>query len=133
MRFLTNMSYSDSQSVRYENLISYSAQQAMQSAGITMFTGPIRMRMTFYFPIPDSRNHKDGSRPRSACTDSCKKIHISDYHTQRPDADNCVKSVLDGGNGVLFADDCIIAELSARKFWFTEGKAEIIIESLNGE
>lgn len=144
LRFLTNVSYSDSESVKYENLISYCAKQAMQQQGIEMFTGAIRVRMQFIFPMPMSRVCKKHALPGQIieCTDpkmaadeyrieknGCKKLHYGDHHTQRPDLDNLNKS-LDGLNGIVFADDCIIAEATARKMWGAEGKAEIVIEEL---
>lgn len=129
LRFLSNMSYSDSESVRYENLISYCAKQAMQQQNVEMFTGAIRVRMTFLFPVPVSRQCKWNTAGGDCEKDGCKKLHPGDAHTQRPDLDNLNKS-LDGLNGIVFADDCIIAEASARKLWAAEGKAEIVIEEL---
>lgn len=131
LRFLSNMSYSDSESVRYENLISYCAKQAMQQQKVEMFTGAIRVRMTFLFPVPVSRQCSkiDHHSSSFAQRNGCKKLHAGDSHTQRPDLDNLNKS-LDGLNGIVFADDCIIAEASARKLWAAEGKAEIVVEEL---
>ena len=61
----------------------------------------------------------------------CKKLHPADPHTQRPDLDNCIKSILDGGNGVLYSDDDVVVELVARKMWAAEGKTEVIVETLS--
>jgi len=128
LRFLKNISYPDSESVRYENLVAYSLRQAMDKAGIQMLNSGLKMRLTFLFPMPDSRQH----RPGAPCPgNGCKKLHTGDSHTQRPDLDNCIKSILDGGNGVLYADDDVICELSARKIWASEGKTEIIVETLS--
>lgn len=132
VRFLTNLSYSDSESVRYENLISYCSKQAMTTQQVEMFTGAIKVSMLFTFPVPVSRacvKHPGTHFPGYWASQGCKKTHCGDLHTQRPDLDNLNKS-LDGLNGIVFADDCIIAEAVARKVWGSEGKAEIVVESL---
>ena len=130
LRFIKNLEYSASESVRYENLISYCARQAMTEQKVEMFTGAVRMRMTFLFPIPVSRVcKKEAAGKENCCKNDCKRLHVADWHTQTPDLDNLTKS-LDGLNGIVFADDCIVAESSARKLWAVEGKAEILIESL---
>lgn len=133
VRFLTNLSYSDSESVRYENLISYCSRQAMTTQQVEMFTGAIKVSMVFTFPIPISRACKKDCWSRASTGDptfqKCSKTHLGDLHTQRPDLDNLNKS-LDGLNGIVFADDCIIAEAVARKVWGSEGRAEIVVESL---
>lgn len=126
MRFLTNISYADSESVQYENLGAYCANQAMASQGVTAFTGAIRMTMTFSFLIPVSRACKKHPAP----TEGCKRLHPGDLHTQRPDLDNCIKSVLDFGNSIIFADDCIVAKMTGEKFWGLEGRAEIVVEEI---
>lgn len=64
--------------------------------------------------------------------DGCKKLHPGDYHTQKPDRDNLDKAINDGMNGVVFPDDCIICDGQIRKFWANEGRAEIVVESLEG-
>lgn len=44
---------------------------------------------------------------------SCKKT----FHTQRPDIDNLLKSILDGLNKVAFVDDCQVVELNSKKLF----------------
>ena len=39
---------------------------------------------------------------------------------KKPDADNVIKCVLDGLNGVAYEDDAQVVELTARKFWAKE-------------
>lgn len=44
---------------------------------------------------------------------TCKKT----LHTQRPDIDNLLKSILDGLNKVAFVDDCQVVELNSKKIF----------------
>jgi Holliday junction resolvase RusA-like endonuclease len=65
--------------------------------GVHMFSGPLRVDVTFHMPRPKS----------------LKKGTI--YHIKRPDADNAVKMVMDAGNGYLWEDDSIICDLRVIK------------------
>lgn len=58
---------------------------------------------------------------------SCKKT----FHTQRPDIDNLLKSILDGLNKVAFVDDCQVVELNSKKVFSDTDKILIIVTELN--
>lgn len=65
----------------------------------------------FYFAMPDSWTEK-------------KRLqHDGLHHYEKPDLDNCVKSVLDS----LLENDQIIAKIEAEKFWTNgEPRTEVI-------
>lgn len=75
------------------------------------------MEITAWFQIPKTR---------------AKKLSEGDWHTQRPDTDNIEKSVLDGLNGIAWADDSLACEIVARKKWTTGvARVEVILEGLD--
>lgn len=88
-------------------------------------TGGIKITARFYLPIAETRKCKKNCLPEV----KCKKLHDGDYHYQRPDLDNLIKS-LDGINGVVFSDDALVAEIHATKLWSDNPRSEIIVESI---
>jgi Holliday junction resolvase RusA-like endonuclease len=89
----------------YEQNIKALAQVAM--LGKAMLEGPVKVTITAYF----SHKKKTG------------------WHISRPDIDNVVKAVLDGLNGVVFADDAVVAQLVASKH-YGEERVEVQIENV---
>ena len=113
MAFITNVDSTPKETVNYENLVKLCASQALEEY---QFTGAIKVSSVFYFQIPVSR---------------AKKLKEGDWHCQRPDVDNCKKSVLDGCNKVAWADDCLICRIEAEKRWTTGvARAEVTIEEI---
>ena len=76
-----------------------------KAAGVRPVSGPVRVEITSVFPIP-----KSWTKARKAEADG-------QPHAQRPDLDNLVKCVLDGLNGVAFADDAQVHSVTSRKIW----------------
>ena len=71
--------------------------------------GPVRLSLLFTFSRPKSHKRGDGSlKPR---------VPLS--HTQKPDADNCAKLVMDRmtRNGHFWKDDSQVVELTIWKAW----------------
>jgi len=68
--------------------------------------GPLRVEVTFLFPLPASAK----ARVK-------QQVEAGEWvpHTTKPDADNCIKAVKDGLNGILWADDKLISEGVWRK------------------
>lgn len=68
-------------------------------------TGPIRMDITFFMPVPKTRTRD-------------KKFLMDTYHIYKSDLSNMVKFYEDISQdcGIL-KDDCIIAELFAKKIY----------------
>ncbi|MBO0887480.1 RusA family crossover junction endodeoxyribonuclease [Candidatus Bathyarchaeota archaeon] len=82
-------------------------------------TDAVRLVADFYFRIPASRQ---------------RKLAEGQFHTQRPDLDNCLKSIKDGLNQVAWHDDCCVVEIHAKKLWtHGEPRAEITVESLDNQ
>lgn len=67
--------------------------------------GPVCLSAVFCFERPKSHYGKT------------LKASAPVYHTQRPDVDNLIKTVLDGLNKIAWNDDAQVVEVSGRKAW----------------
>ena len=85
---------------------------------IDIIEGPVRMELYFYMPIPKSTPKKQ--KPNMEET----------FHIKRPDADNLIKSVLDGLNGILYIDDGQVCRIETFKLYSEEPRIEIKYESV---
>ncbi len=113
LEFVANVSTPGKKSETYESFVALCAREAGAVAG---GTGAVKLTARFYFAIPKSR---------------ARKLAENDPHTQRPDLDNCLKSIKDGLNQVAWHDDCCVVEIFAQKLWTSgEPRAEIMVESL---
>ncbi|SDR17349.1 Holliday junction resolvase RusA (prophage-encoded endonuclease) [Paraburkholderia tuberum] len=88
---------------RYENLVKLAARQGMGTR--EPFAGPVRLVVHIALPIPASWSQK---RQRDAADGLIGA-------TKKPDADNVIKGVKDGMNGVVYADDSQIVDLWVSK------------------
>ena len=69
--------------------------------------------LKFYFYRPPSM--------RGKTNEDLEKIS----HIRKPDLDNCIKFILDCGNGILWKDDSLISEIYAFKAWSNHPRTEI--------
>lgn len=116
------------QRVRFVNRHCWDAQKALktkigidierQHDGVPLISGPLRLVITFYFSIPASYS----MAKRSACM---IRSHIS-----RPDLSNLIKFVEDIAIGIIYNDDCTIAEIEARKCYDATPRTEFEIIQL---
>jgi Holliday junction resolvase RusA-like endonuclease len=87
------MLYTPKNTVAYEGLIALAAHSAM--AGSPPMSGPVALEIMTIHSIPASWSKK-------------KKLAASNGEVHpcvTPDADNILKAIGDGGNGVLWVDD----------------------------
>jgi len=89
--------------VAYEGLVAHAAQAAM--AGRPMFDAAVACTVTLHCPIPASWS---GKKQAAALAGAIMP-------TTKPDADNVVKAVFDGLNGVLWRDDVLVVDLRVAK------------------
>jgi len=100
---VANTPYTPAEQKEYERFAAMCAQQAMR--GREKFIGPTRVECKFWFGIPKSR---------------VRKLRDGDWHTQKPDTDNLVKSIWDSVCcGICTADDCTVVQMVAEKRWTT--------------
>ena len=89
---------------------------AAREAGVAQFQGPVRLTIWATFPVPVSCTKLEAAR------------RMASPHTMKPDADNVAKLVKDALNGVAYADDAQVSELTVRKVWGHEGRTVITVE-----
>ena len=91
--------YTPEKTVAYEGLIALAAQEAMK--GRELLEGPLIVCVFATFHTPPSWSKKKKAATR--------------WHTGKPDADNVLKAVGDGCNGIVWKDDSQIASVSVMK------------------
>ena len=106
--------YTPGRTVAYESLIGMCAAGAM--AGRPPLAGPVSLIVVATFPIPASWS----KRKRAAAL----------WHTGKPDLDNMLKAIADGGNGILWGDDRCIARVALGKQYGEPAGLDIIVEPL---
>ena len=74
-----------------------------------LFQGPLKISLSFYFMWREGKDF---------------------YHTSVPDLSNLIKMVEDIATGILYNDDCIIAEISAVKCYSPSSRTEFTITEL---
>ena len=89
--------------IAYEGLVAHAAMQAMN--GAPMLDAPAGVNVFIDAPIPASWSAK---KQRMALAGEV-------LPTTKPDADNVVKAIFDGCNGVLWRDDVLVVDLRVRK------------------
>ncbi|MDN8078303.1 endodeoxyribonuclease RusA [Burkholderia multivorans] len=91
--------YTPEPTERYENLVKIAARAAMRDD--EPYAGPVRLIVDIGVPIPASWSEK---RQRAAAAGAIGA-------TKKPDADNVVKALKDGMNGVVYGDDGQVVDL----------------------
>ena len=95
--------FTPAKTVSYEGLIAHAAQQAM--AGQPMLTGAVVLTLLLECQMPASWSAK---KQRAALAGEV-------YPTTKPDADNVLKAICDGLNGVAWRDDVQVVDVMMRK------------------
>lgn len=68
--------------------------------------------------------------PAKSWSNKKRQAHMGTYHTQKPDADNCLKAILDGLNGVAFVDDSHVSDVHFRKIWGPCARTVVTVEEI---
>jgi Holliday junction resolvase RusA-like endonuclease len=93
----------DKKTVAYEGLVAHAAQVAM--AGRPLIDQAVACNVFIDCEVPASWS---GKKQRAALAGTVMP-------TTKPDADNVVKAIFDGLNGVLWRDDVLVVDLRVRK------------------
>ncbi|KYG89014.1 hypothetical protein A0U40_13385 [[Bacillus] sp. KCTC 13219] len=94
---------------------------AMQNKPPEPLQGALRLEVDIYV-MPPKKYH---TKPKQALI-NCGELRP----VTKPDADNLVKGIKDGMNGIIWGDDAQIVELVARKWYSMEPRAEIKVQQL---
>lgn len=106
--------------VNYEGLVRYAAQQAM--AGRELLQGPVEVHLSIRMAVPAS-----WSKKRQAMALAGQIVP-----TTKPDADNCIKAILDACNGVVWRDDVQCADGIWRKRYHAVPGVVVRIRPIQG-
>lgn len=104
--------------VIFENLVKMAATQAM--AGQPPFAGPVELWLDINLQIPASWSKKRQQQAAAGLVAATKK----------PDADNVLKAVKDGMNGVVWVDDAQTVEYRISKRYSTAPGVLVSVEEL---
>lgn len=110
--------FTPAKTVAYEGLIAHAAQAAMD--GRALIEGPCRVRVSCLFAIPMSFSKRKTAEALAG------KLHP----TKKPDADNVLKAVCDGMNGVVWRDDAQAVEVVVRKLYAPLPCVTVVVEEV---
>lgn len=96
-------SFTPPKTVAFEGLVALAAERAME--GSDPLSGPVSLTLFVELPVPQSWSLKKKKAALAGEVQPCG----------RPDLDNYVKAVADGGNGIVWNDDAQITSLTATK------------------
>lgn len=111
--------YTPAPSRKYEAMARQCAVLAMR--GRERLEGAVHVGVTVILPV----------RPSWPAAKRAAALSGDVHPTARPDLDNYIKAALDACNAVLWADDCQVVSLAARKFYGLEPALHITAEEVN--
>lgn len=95
--------FTPAKTLAYEGLVAQMAQQAM--AGAPLMQGPVSLSLHLFHTIPRSATKRQRADMLAGLVRPTKK----------PDADNVLKAIADGMNGVVWRDDVQAVEIRLTK------------------
>ncbi len=95
--------FTPQKTANYETLIAMAAQQAM--AGRELIGGPVLIEMKIMVSVAASWSKKK----------TAEALAGDVMPTKKPDADNVLKAICDGINGIVFKDDVQVVNVSLSK------------------
>lgn len=110
--------YTPEKTATYEKLVKLAATQAM--SGRPPIEGPVELWLDINLQIPASWSKK---RQRDAAAGLVAA-------TKKPDADNVLKAVKDGMNGIVWLDDAQAVEYRISKRYSTSPCVQVSVEQL---
>ena len=111
-------SYTPAKTAVYERRVALACRTAAYGAQFDP-DAPLSVEARFYMPIPKSLSKRR------------QETLNGEWHTKKPDADNLLKAILDGCNGIAYRDDNQIAFTAASKIYSDCPRAEIEITTLD--
>jgi Holliday junction resolvase RusA-like endonuclease len=118
---LNGHSYPDPKTANYEAKLATIAQKAMENFNQNLIDEPCVLIIDVYLQIP--QNPKGGKKALQAMLDGDIRPG------KKPDADNFLKIVGDGLNGIVWRDDSLIVTAVVRKWWSKYPRLHIAVSS----
>lgn len=113
--------HSDEKTANFEGLVAHGAQVAMR--GRALVTGPVAVELDIRLQIPASWSKKRKGLAVAGRVGATKK----------PDIDNVEKAIFDGMNGVVWADDVQVVQVTKRKRYAETPGVVVIVRKLEME
>jgi Holliday junction resolvase RusA-like endonuclease len=111
-------SFTPPKTVAFEGVVALAAERAME--GADPLSGPISLTLFVELPIPQSWSGRKKTAALSGEVQPCG----------RPDLDNYIKAVADGGNCILWNDDSQITMLLATKRYALQPGVHVEVQTL---
>lgn len=111
-------SFTPPKTVAFEGMVALAAQRAME--GADPLQGPVSLTLFVELPVPQSWSLKKKARALAGEVQPCG----------RPDLDNYVKAISDGGNGIVWNDDAQITMLLATKRYALQPGVNVEVQTL---
>ena len=116
----TGHTYDPQRSRNYKQLVRFWVTQHLKKIDDWKpFENALCVDLTFYMGIPSSWSKKKRIQAIQG--------QIRPTSKRLGDLDNIVKAILDANNGLLWVDDCIITDISARKR-YTADLARVVLK-----
>jgi Holliday junction resolvase RusA-like endonuclease len=115
------VAYTPQKTASYENLVKLAATTAM--AGRAPTDRPVRLAVSLALQVPASWSNK---RRALAIAGTIRA-------TKKPDADNVLKGIKDGCNGIVWRDDAQVVEIQLRKDYAETPGAVVMVREIEGE
>ena len=113
--------YTPEKTANYESLVKLCAGQAM--AGSEPFAAPVRVAIDIVLSIPASWSKKKQAAALAGDIAATKK----------PDADNVLKAIKDGMNGIVYVDDSQAVDIRVIKRYGATPGVTVTVECINKE
>ena len=107
--------YTPAKTIEHEAAIAAAAKEHFPEP----LDGPIKLVVAAVFEPP-----KSWSKAKKA-------EHLGRSHMQAPDADNIIKAVADGLNGIAYRDDSQVAAMEVVKVWGPSARTVITVRTLS--
>ncbi len=112
--------YTDAATQSFENLVKFAAAHAM--SGQEPSAEPLAIEVHLYMQIPASWSNKKRLQAMQGIV----------LPTKKPDADNVLKGLKDGCNGIVWRDDAQVVEILLRKRYAETPSAVVHVSNLLG-
>lgn len=115
------VAYTPAKTAGYENLVKLAATGAM--AGRDPSAAPIELVVELRMQIPASWSNKRRALAAAGAIRATKK----------PDADNILKGIKDGCNGIVWRDDAQVVRIVLSKSYADQPGANVAVREVEGE
>ncbi|SCW91860.1 RusA family crossover junction endodeoxyribonuclease [Pseudomonas sp. NFACC05-1] len=113
--------FTPTKTANYESLIAVVAHEAMQ--GRELIAGPVLLEMKIFVAVAASWSKKK-------TTEALQGLVMP---TKKPDADNVLKAICDGINGIVFKDDVQVVNVSLSKRFSETPGVSVRVVPLEGK